>query len=137
MIIVDSSVWIDFLNRRATPQTRWLQSTRGMKEIGLTTLVLAEVLHGIRFDSKLRAAEQFFRTMPVFESLAISLSIRSAGNYRALRALGVTVRSTIDCLIATFCIEEGHQLLHSDRDFDAFETHLGLQVLHPSTTLRY
>ncbi|WP_058188886.1 type II toxin-antitoxin system VapC family toxin [Terracidiphilus gabretensis] len=136
MVIVDSSAWIDFLNQKLTPQTQWLRNTQGTVEIGLTTLVLAEVLHGIRFDGRFRVAERLFRTMTIFESPTIPIAIQSASNYRSLRALGITVRSTIDCLIATFCIEHSHQLLHNDRDFDAFETHLGLRVIHPPALSR-
>lgn len=131
MVIVDSSVWIDFLNRRHTPQTHWLNASRGTGTIGLTTLVLAEVLQGIRLDSRFRQAEQFFSTMPAVDSIDYSLAVQAASNYRTLRALGVTIRSTVDCLIATFCIENGHELLHCDSDYDSFERHLNLTVLHP------
>jgi len=131
MVIVDSSVWIDYLNRSVSPQTRWLQAARGAEEIGLTTLVLAEVLQGIRFDGRFRAAEGFFRTMQVFELFAASIGVQSARNYRMLRGNGITVRSTIDCLMATFCIENGFKLLHNDSDFEPFERHLGLIVVHP------
>ena len=131
MVIVDSSVWIDFLNRRVTPQTSWLQSQQGIATIGLTSLVLTEVLQGIRFDIRFRNAEQFFHTMPVFDSLAQPLAVEAACNYRSLRKIGITIRSTIDCLVATFCIETGNQLLHNDSDFDYFEHHLRLSVLHP------
>lgn len=131
MVIVDSSVWIDYLNRRLTPHTRWLRATQGVEEIGLTTVVLAEVLQGIRFDNRFRAAEQFLRTMPVFESLARQIAVQSASNYRKLRVLGITVRSAVDCLIATFCIERDFTLLHNNNDFEPFERHLGLNVIHP------
>lgn len=131
MIIVDSSVWIDFLNRKVTPQTSWLRTQQGIGNIGLTSLVLTEVLQGIRFDSRFRNAEQFFHTMPIFDSLARPLAVRAASNYRTLRRIGITIQSTIDCLVATFCIETGNQLLHSDSDFDYFERHLHLVVLHP------
>ena len=131
MVIVDSSVWIDFLNQKVTPQTSWLRAQQNIRTIGLTSLVLTEVLQGIRFDNRFRNAEQFFRTMSVFDSPTWPLAIRAADNFRTLRRIGVTIRSTIDCLIATFCIETGYQLLHSDGDFDYFEQHLHLSVLHP------
>jgi predicted nucleic acid-binding protein len=131
MVIVDSSVWIDFLNLKVTPQTSWLRAPQNIETIGLTSLALTEVLQGIRFDSRFRNAEQFFITMPVFDSLTRSLAVRAAGNYRTLRRMGITIQSTIDCLIATFCIESSYQLLHSDRDFDYFEQYLYLSVLHP------
>ena len=132
MVIVDSSVWIDFLNERQTPQTHWLNAARSTGTVGLTTLVLAEILQGIRLDSRFRRAEQFFRNMPVVDSYGYSLAVQAASIFRTLRALGVTIRSTIDCLIATLCIEAGHQLLHCDSDYDFFERHLNLNVLHPS-----
>jgi len=130
MVIVDSSVWIDFLNRRHTPQTQWLSVSRSLGNVGLTTIVLAEVLQGIRHDSRFRQTEQFFRSLPVVDSYGYALAVQAANNFRTLRALGVTIRSTVDCLIATFCIETGHQLLHCDSDYDFFERHLNLTVLH-------
>jgi predicted nucleic acid-binding protein len=131
MVIVDTSVWIDFLNRKSTPETLWLRAGRGGKAIGLTTLVLVEVLQGIRFERRFRQAESHFRLLPVFDGVSRQIAIQSAQNYRTLRALGVTIRSTVDCLSATFCIESGHELLHCDGDFDFFERHLNLTVLHP------
>jgi predicted nucleic acid-binding protein len=135
MVIVDSSVWIDFLNQKVTPQTSWLRAPQNIGTIGLTSLALTEVLQGIRFDSRFGNAEQFFGTMPVFESTTRSLAVQAAGNYRALRRIGITIQSTIDCLIATFCIESNYRLLHSDRDFDYFEQYLNLSVLHPPVLL--
>jgi predicted nucleic acid-binding protein len=131
MVIVDSSVWIDYLNQRRTPQTLWLGAQSGLDKAGLTTLVLAEVLQGIRHDARFRQAEQFFRTLTVVDSYEYALAVQAASNFRTLRGLGVTIRSTVDCLIATFCIETGQQLLHCDGDFDFFERHLNLHVLHP------
>jgi hypothetical protein len=131
MVIVDSSVWIDSLNRRLTPQTRWLQSPAASGSVGLPTLVMAEVLQGIRFENRFRSAERYLRTFSVFDTVTVALVVQSARNFRFLRNLGITIRGTVDCLIATFCIENGHQLLHNDSDFDHFERHLGLNVLHP------
>jgi predicted nucleic acid-binding protein len=135
MIIVDSSVWIDFLNQKVTPQTSWLRAPHNFDSVALTSLALTEVLQGIRFDSRFNHAEQFFRPIPVFDSTTRSLAVQAAGNYRKLRGIGITIQSTIDCLIATFCIENGCQLLHSDSDFDSFEQYLHLSVLHPSVLL--
>ena len=131
MVIVDTSVWIDFLNEKSTPETTWLRSGHDGKAIGLTTLVLTEVLQGVRFDRRFRLAESYFRQLPVFDGVSGRLALQSAQNFRILRGLGVTLRSTIDCLIATFCIENGHQLLHCDNDFKQIERHLGLRVVHP------
>ena len=129
MVIVDTSVWIDFLNQRETPQTLWLREGRGNEMIGLTSLVLAEVLEGIRYDGRFRQAQQYFRAMPVFDSVSSQVAVQAAQNFRTLRNLGITIRSTIDCLSATFCIGQGFRLLHNDADFEHFAQHLGLAVV--------
>lgn len=131
MVIVDSSVWIDFLNQRLTPETYWLKAPGNLARVGLTTLVLAEVLQGVRHDRRFRQANQFFQTLSIVETLEYPLAVQSASNFRTLRGLGVTIRSTVDCLIATFCIQTGQQLLHCDGDYEFFERHLNLTVLHP------
>ena len=131
MVIVDSSVWIDYLNDRLNSHTFWLENAIGQREIGLTNLILCEVLQGIRHDRHFRETLRQLQSLPVFEGLRTDLAIAAADNFRYLRRRGITVRTTIDCIIATFCIEEGHQLLHHDSDFDQFEKHLGLRVIHP------
>jgi predicted nucleic acid-binding protein len=131
MVIVDSSVWIDALNNRATPQTDWLSNALNRRPVGLTSLILCEVLRGIRSDGEFKRAQQQLQILHVFENATAPLAISAAQNFRTLQRKGITVRKTIDCLIATFCIEEGYELLHNDRDFDAFEAHLGLRVKHP------
>lgn len=133
MVIVDSSVWIDALNGKITSQTIWLRMALDREQVGLTSLILCEVLQGIRFDRRFRETEQHLRRFPVFAIPTAKLAVGAARNFRTLQRLGVTVRKTIDYIIATFCIEEGHQLLHCDSDFIAFEKHLGLRVLHPPT----
>lgn len=131
LVIVDSSVLIDYLADRVTPETNWLEQNFGRRRIGITTLILTEILQGIRGD------DQFAETLGVLERLAIfevagrELAVRSARNYRALRKRGITIRNTIDCINATICIHRRYELLHSDRDFDFFEEHLHLEVLHP------
>jgi len=99
--------------------------------IGLTSLILCEVLQGIRSDRHFRETEERLRILPIFSALTPELASRAAQNFRTLQRLGITVRKTIDCLIATFCIEEGHQLLHHDSDFEPFEKHLALRTVHP------
>jgi predicted nucleic acid-binding protein len=133
MILVDSSVWIDFFNQRLTPETNWMHASHGIEDIGITTLVLAEVLQGIRHDSRFRSTERFFGSVTILDSPTRRVAVQSALNYRVLRNFGITVRGTIDCLLATLCIEEGHTLLHHDADFDPFERYLGLDVLHPGS----
>ena len=135
MVIVDSSVWIDALWGTQNRQSIWLDSALGHEPIGITSLILAEVLQGVRADRHFRQCRRRLLELPVFEVLTVDLAVASARNYRNLRHLGVTVRKSVDCIIATFCIESGYQLLHRDRDFDAFERHLGLQVIHPPTNL--
>ncbi len=131
MVIVDTSVWIDALRGTASPQAICLQQFVGTLEVGLTSLILCEVLQGVRSNSEFRGFSEDLQRFAIFDSGGADLAIAAAKNYRILRDRGITIRKTIDCIIATFCIESGHQLLHRDRDFDAFETHLGLRVLHP------
>jgi predicted nucleic acid-binding protein len=131
MILADSSVWIDFFAGRPNPESLWLRKELVDQRIGLTDLILCEILQGIRDDEDFRRAHLRLSRLPILECGGEYLAVDSARNYRALRAKGITVRKTIDCLIATFCIEHGHSLLHRDRDFDPFETHLGLRVVHP------
>ncbi|MGA2216590.1 MAG: PIN domain nuclease [Terracidiphilus sp.] len=131
MLIVDSSVWIDVLRGTANRQSIWLNQAVGQQKIGITGLILCEVLQGARSDAQFRGLRKDLLQFTVFETGTAQLAIASAQNYRALRQKGFTVRKTIDCIIATFCLENGHQLLHNDSDFDAFEAHLGLRVFHP------
>jgi predicted nucleic acid-binding protein len=131
MVIVDSSVWIDALWGTANPQSIWLNAAIGREQIGLTSLIVCEVLQGVRNENQFRGFQHDLLQLPVFEAISTQLAIASAQNYRTLRNRGITVRKAVDCVIATFCIEQSYQLLHRDRDFDAFEDHLGLRVLHP------
>jgi hypothetical protein len=131
MVIVDSSVWIDYLNDKLDSNTEWLENAIGQQEIGLTSLILCEVLQGIRHERNFHETHKQLMTFSVFEGPAAELAVSAAQNFRKLQRRGITIRKTIDCVIATFCIEEGHQLLHRDSDFDQFEQHLGLRVVHP------
>jgi predicted nucleic acid-binding protein len=137
MVIVDSSVLIDFLAHTVTPQTAWLRLNLNVFQIGITSLILCEVLQGTRGDRRFAEVQAILMPFVVHPGDSDALAVASALNYRTLRRIGVTVRSTIDCLIATFCIEEGHVLLHNDRDFNPFESYLGLKVLHPADSLSY
>jgi len=129
VVIVDTSVLIDLLAGRTTSQTDWLNQNAGLRRLGITTLILSEVLQGIRSDELFVATLGTLDQFAIFETGSRAIAVASARNYRALRRMGVTIRNMIDCFIATFCIEEGHILLHNDRDFDAFEAHLGLEVV--------
>lgn len=126
MILVDSSVWIDYFQGMATPQSDRLDALLGSEPLAIGDIVLAEVLQG--FVSE-RDFDQALRLMTSFETIEIAgrdIAIAAARNFRALRTQGITVRKTIDTLIATRCIHDGLLLLYSDRDFDPFVTHLGL-----------
>lgn len=127
MVFVDSSVWIDFFNGVVTPESDLLDGLLGREPVALGDLVLAEVLQGFRDQADYRTARELMTGLVVFELLGRARAIRVAEHYRALRRKGVTVRKTADAIIATFCIEERLPLLYSDRDFDPFVKHLGLQ----------
>ncbi len=131
MVIVDTTVWIDYLGGTANEQAAWLDREAGRQRLGLTDIILCEVLQGIRSDAAFANERRTLEIFQVFELGGIDLAVAAAQNYRRLRQSGFTVRKTIDCLIATFCLEAGHSLLHRDRDFDPFEKYLGLQVVHP------
>ncbi len=132
MIIVDSSVWIDYFNGAETPETGKLDALLGQVPLGIGDLILTEVLQGFRHDRDYDTARTLLTALDVFSMIDESLAIKSADNYRLLRRNGITVRKTIDVLIATFCIERGFTLLHADKDFTPFSGHLGLRAI--STT---
>jgi predicted nucleic acid-binding protein len=135
MVIVDTSVLIDFFGGYSNMQTDWLRSRCNFGNLGITSLILTETLQGIRDGGRFTATWNILSRFAIFETGSRELAVRSAMNYRTLRGLGVTIRNTIDCMIATFCIEEGHKLLHRDSDFEPFAQHLGLLVVDPSATL--
>lgn len=128
MIVVDSSVWIDYFNGVWTREAEALDTLLGHEPIVTGDLIMAEVLQGFRRERDYRRAKRALDSLMFAPMVGRSIALASARNYRKLRAAGITVRKTIDMLIATFCIENGHQLLHSDRDFDVIEAHLGLSV---------
>lgn len=129
MIVVDSSVWIDFFNGIGTRQTDLLDQLLGSQPLLTGDLILTEVLQGFRDDTDLRNARAAMDTLIFEPMVGRHIAIASAYNYRTLRARGITPRKTLDMLIATFCIENGHHLLHADRDFKPMSEHLGLMVL--------
>ncbi len=131
MTIVDTSVWIDYFGAIDTPQTRWVERHVTTDPIGLLDLIVCEVLQGVRDDLLASRLLKDLLEFQVFNTGGVELAVGAADNYRALRRRGRTVRGTIACLIATFCLRQGHTLLHNDRDYDAFEQELGLAVLHP------
>ena len=131
MLLVDSSVWIDFFNGRSTMQTLYLLDHADRSQISTGDLILCEVLQGFRSECDFKATQELLLSFHYHDMGGKVVALQSAENYRYLRQRGITVRKTIDMLIATFCVSHGLQLLHADRDFDAMEEHLGLQVVHP------
>lgn len=129
MILVDSSVWIDYFNGKVTEKTDWLDSAIGDKEIIVGDIILTEVLQGFQNDNDFRTAQNLLLDFPFMEMVGQELAIKSAMNYRFLRKHGVTVRKTIDVMIGTFCIHYRFSLLHDDRDFDPMEKHLKLKTI--------
>jgi predicted nucleic acid-binding protein len=130
MVIVDTTVWVDYLRGAQNPETQWLDLELGRQRLGLTDVILCEVLQGIPDDRSFTRVHRDLLRFEVFRTGGMELAVEAARNFRTLRRRGHTVRKTIDCFIATFCLREGHSLLHRDRDFDAFELVLGLPVLH-------
>ena len=126
MILIDSSVWIDYFRGVSTEESDTLDKLLGVKSVLVGDLILAEVFQGFPAERDFRQALRLMSSLPVVEIGGEALAIQAARNFRNLRARGVTVRRTIDTLIATRCIVEGDALLYSDRDFDPFVEHLGL-----------
>jgi predicted nucleic acid-binding protein len=129
VILVDSSVWIDFFRNRPSVQAEWLDRNLGVESLVVGDLILAEVLRRFRDDRGFNEARRMLARLSQVTLGGEDIAVESARNFRKLRARGVTVRGTVDVIIATRCLSEGFRLLHSDRDFDAFEEHLGLQVV--------
>jgi predicted nucleic acid-binding protein len=127
--LVDSSVWIDFFRGTQTPQTNKLDALLGSEPLVMGDLVLAEVLQGFGNDREFNEAKRLLGTLDLVVLCGGDLAVEAAKNFRRLRTKGVTVRKTIDTIIATRCIVSGLELLHNDRDFDPFEEHLGLRVV--------
>jgi len=130
MLVVDSSVWIDFFNQRESPARDELRRLLddGHTRLVVPDLVLYEVLRGFRHERPMRQARQLLQTLSVESCGGEDVALAAAGHYRHLRAHGITVRSAIDVMIAAFCIERDYLLLHSDYDYIAFAVHRGLRV---------
>ena len=131
MVVVDTSVLIDFINGITNPETQWLDFALEQQRLCVTSLVLTELMMGMRTVREADLIHAQLKEFEMIELVECELAIDAARNYRSLKNEGRTVRKTVDLLIATFCIRHRHSLLHRDRDFDVFENHLGLQVVHP------
>ena len=129
MILVDSSVWIDYFNGMVTPQTEKLDRLLGQEPLAIGDLTLAEVLQGFQSERDFNEARRLLTSLTVVALGGQEIAIQAARNFRALRKTGVTIRKTVDTIIATWCIENGFELLHSDRDFEPLVKHLGLRVV--------
>ena len=127
MILVDSSVWIDYFRGNDTRQAGKLDTLLGTEPLAIGDLILAEVLQGFDSDRDFDQARTLLTSLVVIDIGGRDMAIQAARNHRTLRSLGITVRKTIDTMIATRCIESGHMLLHADRDFEPFVVHLGLR----------
>ena len=130
MVIVDTTVWVDYFRGVGNPETDWVHAELARQRLGLTDVILCEVLQGVRDHTAAKGVERQLLKLEVFDMCGVDLARKAARNYRTLRGRGHTVRKTIDCLIATFCIRKQHSLLHRDRDFDPFEKFLELDVIH-------
>jgi hypothetical protein len=122
-------VWIDYLNGTVTAQTEKLDQLLGREPLAIGDLILTEVLQGFTDEHDFNEARKMLTSLTVVELAGQEIAIQAARNFRVLRKAGVTVRKTIDTVIATRCIESGYDLLHSDRDFEPFVEHLGLRVV--------
>lgn len=131
MVIIDTTVWIDYLRGLRNKETEYFDRELSRQRFGLTDLILCETLQGIGDEKAFTRVLRELRKFEIFETGGEHLAIEAARNFRSLRRRGHTVRKTIDCLIATFCLRQGHSLLHRDRDYDHFEDILGLAVIHP------
>ena len=129
MILVDSRVWIDYFNGTGNLYTTKLDSLLGIQLIAIGDIILTEILQGFQSDKDFNAAKDVLLSLTVFDMLGHQNAIAAAENYRFLRKQGITVRKTIDCMIATFCIQKSHQLLFCDKDFQPFVDYLGLIAL--------
>lgn len=129
MIVVDTSVWIDYFNGFSSKEADLLDSLLGRAEIAILDIILLEVLQGFKTDAAFKKAKELLSEFPVLDSLGQELAQRGALNFRILRQRGRSIRSTVDTVIATYCIENKHSLLFKDKDFLAFERELGLKAV--------
>jgi hypothetical protein len=129
MIVVDTSVWVDYFNGLELAHTRVLDTLLGERTLAVGDLILAELLQGFDSERDAGRALSLLEPLEFFEMAGRDVAIQSATNFRRLRRRGVTVRKTMDMLIGTYCLIHGHELLHNDRDFDVLSRHLGLRSL--------
>ena len=131
MIVADTSAWIDYVRGVDAPHTDLLDHDLDHNRIVTGDLIIAEFLQSFRSEKDYQAAKKIMESLEYHDFLGKEMALLSARNYRILQRSGITVRKTIDVMIATFCIENGFELLHNDRDFDPMEERLGLKVRRP------
>jgi predicted nucleic acid-binding protein len=131
MVIIDTTVWIDYLRGIVSKETAWFESELKRQRFGLTDLILCEILQGVPDENTARRVLRELSLFEIYNTGGEDMAVAAARNFRLLRQRGRTVRKTIDGLIATFCLRQGFSLLHCDRDYNHFETILGLSVIHP------
>ena len=129
MILVDSSVWIDYFNGNSTETTEYLETALGREDLIIGDVILTEVLQGFKSDKDFDTAKDLLVSFDVHNLLGEEVAVKSAENFRILRRKGLTIRKTIDVIIATYCIEHQISLLQADKDFTPFANHLGLRIL--------
>jgi predicted nucleic acid-binding protein len=130
VVIVDTTVWIDYFRDARNAEVQWLEAELERQRLGMIDIILCEVLQGIPDQRTFDSVFAELSRCEIFPTGGTEFAVAAARNFRILRQRGHTVRKTVDCLIATFCLREGHSLLHRDRDFDPFEKSLGLSVIH-------
>ena len=133
MILVDSSVWIDYFNGYNTTETTELDLLLGVEPIAIGDIILTEVLQGFRSDKDYQIAYRLLTSLTIYDLLGLRMALKSADNYRQLRKKVITIRKTADVIIASFCIENNLPLLFSDKDFIPFVKHLKLISACPTT----
>ena len=131
MVIIDTTVWIDYLRGIVSKETAWFESELKRQRFGLTDLILCEILQGVPDENTARRVLRELSLFEIYNTGGEEMAVAAARNFRLLRQRGRTMRKTIDGLIATFCLRQGFSLLHCDRDYNHFETILGLSVIHP------
>lgn len=127
MILVDSSVWIDYFNGIENKETNRLDETLGLEEVVIGDLILTEILQGFRSEKDYKIAKDVLTSLTIYDLLGTELAIKSATNFRKLRKKGITIRKTADVIIATYCIENKIPLLFTDKDFEPFVKHMKLR----------
>ena len=129
MVLIDTTVWVDFFAGRQLPHVTALERLiKGREDICICSIILTEVLQGIREKNEFRKTKDLFNTM-IFLPMPYSVFLGAAEIYRTLRRKGITIRNSIDCMIGSVAIENDIILLHNDRDYIPIERHLGLKVL--------